>query len=116
MRISPGGREFSTFRTSRGEGLSGFEGAGRRRQDHYVQPEAPYRLQNRDGGVFRRGQIGGEKKVEKGAKNSALGNARLHFVAVGALVFVPDLEVAVTDVRLQKQIVWARESGPQFIQ
>ena len=36
--------EISIFRTSCGEGLSSFEGAGRRRQDHYVPPEAPYRL------------------------------------------------------------------------
>ena len=28
---------------------------------------------SRDGGVFRRGQIGGEKEVEQGAKNTALG-------------------------------------------
>ena len=66
--------------------------------------------------VFRRGQIGGEKDVEQGAKNTALGNPRIHFVAVGASVFIPDLEVVVCDIRLQKQIVWAREDGPQFIQ
>ena len=62
---------------------------------------------SRDGGVFRRGQIGGEKEVEQGAKNTVLGDARPHFVAVGARVFIPDLEVAVSEVRLQKQIVWA---------
>ena len=71
---------------------------------------------SRDGGVFRRGQNGGEKEVEQGDKNTALGDARLHFVAVGARVFIPDLEVAVSEVRLQKQIIWAREGGPQFVQ
>ena len=69
-----------------------------------------------DDGVFRCGQIGGEKEVEHGAKNTALGDARLHFVAVEARIFIPDLEVAVSEVRLQKQIEWAREGGPQFIQ
>ena len=108
--------EISIFRTSCGEGLSSFEGAGRRRQDHYVPPEARIVCKSRNGGVFRRGQIGGEKEVEQGAKNTALRDARLHFVAVGARVFIPDLEVAVSEVRLQKQIVWAREGGPQFIQ
>ena len=67
-------------------------------------------------GVFRRGKIGGEKEVEQGAKNTALGEARTHFVAVGARIFIPDLEVAVSEVRLQKQILWAWEGGPQFIQ
>ena len=62
------------------------------------------------------GKSAGEKEVEQGAKNTALGDARLHFVAVGVLVFIPDLEVAVSEVRLQKQIVWAREGGPQFKQ
>ena len=71
---------------------------------------------SRDGGVFRREQIGGEKEVEQGAKNTALGYTRLHFVAVGARVFIPNLEVALSEVRLQKQIVWARKGGPQFIQ
>ena len=71
---------------------------------------------SRDGGVLRRGQIGGENGVEQGAKNTALGDVSIHFVAVGARVFIPDLEVAVSEVRLQKQIVWAREGGPQFIQ
>ena len=46
---------------------------------------------SRDGDVFRRGQICGEKEVEQGAKNTALGDARLHFLAVGARVFIPDL-------------------------
>ena len=54
---------------------------------------------SRDGGVFRRGQIGGEKVVEQGAKNTSLGDARLHFVAVGARIFIPDLEVAVASQR-----------------
>ena len=58
-------------------------------------------------GVFRRGKIGGVKEVEQGAKNTVLGDARFHFVAVGARVFMPDLEVVVCDVRLQKQVVWA---------
>ena len=48
---------------------------------------------SRDGGVVRRGQIGGEKEVEQGANITALGNATIHFVAVGARVFIPDLEV-----------------------
>ena len=69
-----------------------------------------------DCGVFRRGQIGGEKEVQQGAKNTAQGEVRLHFVAVGERVFIPDLEVAVSEVRLQKQIIWAREGGPQFVQ
>ena len=60
---------------------------------------------SRDGGVFRLGQIGGEKEVEQGTKNTALGGARTYFGAVGARVVIPDLEVAVSEVRLQKQIV-----------
>ena len=68
-------------------------------------------FKSRDGGVFRRWQIVGEKKVEQGAKNIALVDARLHFVAVGPRVFIPDLNVAVSEVRLQKQIVWAREAA-----
>ena len=68
---------------------------------------------SRDGGVFRRGQIGDEKEVEQGGKNTALGDARPHFVAVGVHFFITDLEVAVSGVCLQKQIVWAREGGPQ---
>jgi hypothetical protein len=54
---------------------------------------------SRDGGVFRRGQVSGEKEVEQGAKNTALGDARSHFVAVGAHVFIPDLQVAFSEVR-----------------
>jgi len=71
---------------------------------------------NRDPGVFRRGQIGGEKEVEQGAKNTALRDARLHFMTVVERAFIADFEVAVSELRLQKQIVWAREGGPQFIQ
>ena len=36
---------------------------------------------SRDDGVFRRGQIGGENEVEQGAKNTALGDARLYYLA-----------------------------------
>ena len=67
---------------------------------------------SRDGGVFRRGQIGGEKEVEQGAKNTALGDARIHFLAIGARVFIPELEVAVSEVRLHKEIVWAPGGRP----
>ena len=36
---------------------------------------------SRDDGLFRRGQIGGEKEVEQGANITALGKARIQFVA-----------------------------------
>ena len=82
-----------------------------------IYPQKPRIVsKSRDGGIFRRGQIGGETEVQQGAKNTALGDPRLHFVAVGARVFIPDLEVAVSEVRLQKQIVWPQKGGPQFIQ
>ena len=44
-----------------------------------------------DGGVVRLGQIGGENYVEQGAKNTALGDTGLHFVAVGVRAIIPDL-------------------------
>ena len=58
---------------------------------------------SRDGGVFRRRQIGGEMYVEQGAKITALVDARPNFVAVGARVFIPDLEVAVSEVVFRRR-------------
>ena len=41
-----------------------------------------------------------------GGQEHCLGEARLNYVSLGARVFIPDLEVAVSEVRLQKQIEW----------
>jgi len=80
------------------------------RQEHRVVRKS------RDVVVVSRRAIGGEKKVEQGAKNTALGDTGPHLVAVRSHAFIPYLEVTVGKVRLQEQIVWAWEGVLHFIQ
>jgi hypothetical protein len=75
--------------------LGGDDGITMQRQESRVVRKSRYC------GVVCRRQIGGEKKAEQGAKNTALGDTGPHFVAVGARAIIPDLEVTVGKLRLQ---------------